>query len=116
MQGLLEACSQEVEESLQSTNVSVYTDVKEMAVTREVKFLCQGLECNSSSDPHYLLPLPGQTCEIDIRCERSPVYRKLTHDEAYWFPRIIEGEIIHSHNSFMYYNCSTITARRLKTL
>ena len=109
MQVLLETCSQKVEESLQSTNVSIYTDVKEIAVsnvTREVKFLCQ---CNSSSDPHYLLPLPSQTCEIDIRCERSPVYRKLTHDEAYWFPGIIEGEVIHNHNSFMYYNCSTIT-------
>ena len=102
MQGLLETCSQEVEESLQSSNVSVYTDVKEMAVSnviREVKFLCQGLECNSSSDPHYLRPLlPGQTCEIPLRCERSQVYRKLTHDEAYWFPGNIEGEI---NNYFM---------------
>ena len=111
MQVLLESCSQEVEESLQSTNVSVYTDVKKMAVsnvTREVKFLCEGLECNSSSDPHYLLPLPGQTCEIPLQCERSRVYRKLTRNEAYWFPGIIEGEVIHNHNSFMYYNCSTV--------
>ena len=59
----------------------------------QVKFLCQGLECNSSSNPHYLLHLPGQTCEIDIRGERSPVYRKPTHDEAYRFPRNIEGEV-----------------------
>ena len=96
MQVLLETCSQGVQESLQSSNVSIYTDVKEMAVsnvTREVKFLCQGLECNSSSDPHYLRPLHGQTCEIDIQCERSRVYRKLTRNEAYWFPRIIEGEV-----------------------
>ena len=96
MQVLLKTCSREVEESLQSSNVSIYTDVKEMAVsnvTREVKFLCQGLECNSSSDPHYLLPLPGQTCEIDIQCEKSRVYRKLTRNEAYWFPGNIEGEV-----------------------
>ena len=93
----METCSQKVEESLQSTNVSVYTDVKDIAVsniTREVKFLCRGSKCKSSSDPHYLLPLLGQTWEIQIRCERSRDYRKLTRDEAYWFPGNMEGTYI----------------------
>ena len=62
-------------------------------ITREVKFICQGLECNSSSDPHYLLPIAHQTCEIPVECDRSRVYRKLTRDESYWFPGNIEGEI-----------------------
>ena len=70
-------------------------------VTREVKFLCQGLECNSSSDPHYLRPIPGQTCEITLQCERSQVYRKLTRNEAYWFPGNIEGEVKHNYNYFI---------------
>ena len=87
-------CSQKVEDSLQSTNI--YTDDQQVTVsdiTREVKFICQGLECNSSSDPHYLLPIASQTCEIPVECDRSRVYRKLTRDESYWFPGNIEGEI-----------------------
>ena len=94
-QTLLETCSQKVQESLQSTNVSIYTDVKEMAVsniTRKFKFVCQGLECNSSSDPHYLLHLPGQTCEMPLECKKSHVFRKLTLEEAYWFPGNIKGD------------------------
>ena len=94
-QTLLKICAKEVQESLQSTNVSIYTDVKEMAisnVTRKFKFVCQGLECNSSSDPHYLRHLSGQTCEIPLECEKSRVFRKLTLEEAYWFPGNLKGE------------------------
>ena len=63
-------------------------------VTRKFKFVCQGLECNSSSSsgPHYLLHLPGQTCEMPLECEKSRVFRKLTLEEAYWFPGNIKGE------------------------
>ena len=63
-------------------------------VTRKFKFVCQGLECNSSSSsgPHYLLNLPGQTCEMLLECEKSQVFRKLTLEEAYWFPGNIKGE------------------------
>ena len=94
IQCLLKICSQKVEDSLQSTNI--YTDDQQVTVsdiTREVKFICQGLKCNSSSDPHYLLPIANQTCEIPVECDRSRDYRKLTRDESYWFPGNSEGEI-----------------------
>ena len=94
IQRLLRIYSQKVEDSLQSTNI--YTADQQVTVSdiiREFKFICQGLECNSSSDSHYLLPIVCQTCEIPVECDRSRVYRKLTCDESYWFPGNSEGEI-----------------------
>ena len=98
IQGLLRICSQKVEEGLQSTDI--YTDDEQVTVsdiTREFKFICQGLECNSSSDIHSIA---SQTCEIPVECDRSRVYRRLTCDESYWFPGNSEGEIKYLEHTF----------------
>ena len=72
-QDLLKTCCQQVKENLQFINVPI---------EKEFKFICQ--ECESSSDPHYLLPSPDG---ISTACQRKKrVYRNLNPKEVYWFP------------------------------
>ena len=54
-------------------------------VAREIKFICQGLDCDSASDLHYLIHSPGQTVDLPLYCEKSKKYRKPSPVEAYWF-------------------------------
>ena len=79
-QVLLESCCEEVKECLPFIGIPI---------EKEFKFICQGKECNSTSDPHYLLHSPNG---IHISCERNKRgFRILTREEAYWFPVDIDA-------------------------
>ena len=72
---LLKTCCQQVNGCLQFISVPI---------EKEFKLVCQGKECNSSSDLHYLLPSPDG---IRTSCDQKKrVYRNLTPEEAYWIP------------------------------
>ena len=79
-QNLLKTICQQVKENLQFISVSI---------EKEFRFVCQ--ECDSSSDPHYLLPSPDG---ISTACQqKTRVYRHFTLEEAYWFPDAVLAEV-----------------------
>ena len=65
------------------------------SIHRKFQFLCKSDECGPAADVHYL----KDTDEIQIQsvpcsCEgkkKQGMFRKLTEEEAYWFPAVPQG-------------------------
>ena len=86
---LLERSCQEVDECFHQSSP---THVKSTDVHRNFQFVCKSDECNSATNTHYLIDTEeGQTQFDRCSCEENDVLRKLTKEEAYWFPAEQQG-------------------------
>ena len=86
---LLERSCQEVDECFHQSSP---THVKSTDVHRNFQFLCKSDECNSAASTHYLIDTEeGQTQFDRCSCKENDALRKLTKEEAYWFPAEEQG-------------------------
>ena len=86
---LLERSCQEVDECFHQSSP---THVKSTDVHRNVQFMYKSDECNSAASTHYLIDTEeGQTQFDHCGCEENNALRKLTEEEAYWFPAEQQG-------------------------
>ena len=87
---VLDHSCKEVEECFDQNTLS--SDTSSPDIHRKFQFLCQSSECHSSDDIHYLIDTEeGQTQNDPCSCEKVGVFRKLTEEEACWFPAVQHG-------------------------
>ena len=80
---LLERSCQEVDKCYQTSS----SHVKSTDIDRQFQFLCESDECDSTANAHYLIDTEESQTQFDhCSCEENDVLRKLTKEEAYWFP------------------------------
>ena len=81
---LIERSCQEVDECFHQSSLS---NVKCTDIDRQFQFLCKSHECNSATNAHYLIDTEDGQTQLDrCSCEENDALRKLTEEEAYWFP------------------------------
>ena len=79
---LLEESCKEVDECFHQSSPSTN-------IHRKVQFLCNSVECSSAADVHYLKDTDEyQTQNDPCSCEENDAFRRLTEEEAYWFPAV----------------------------
>ena len=65
------------------------------SIHRKFQFLCKSDECGPAADVHYLKDTDEiQTQSVPCTCEgkeKQGMFRKLTEEEAYWFPAVPQG-------------------------
>ena len=116
---VLDDSCKEVDKCFRQNTISC--DAKSTDIHRKFQFLCESFECNSSDDAlfHYLIDTEeGQMQNDPCKCDKVGVFRKLTEEEAYWFPAVREGVkvIKHIHYPvyfpFIYYIMSSLHSEK----
>ena len=73
--------------------------MKSTNIHRNFQFVCKSDECNSATNAHYLIDTEEAQTQFDhCSCEENDVLRKLTKEEAYWFPA--EQQIVKVMNTY----------------
>ena len=79
---LLEESCKEVDECFHQSSPS-------NNIHRKFQFLCKSVECSSAADVHYLKDTDEYQTQSDpCSCEENDAFRRLTEEEAYWFPAV----------------------------
>ena len=103
---LLERSCQEVDECFHQSSPS---NVKSTDIDRQFQFLCKSDECNSATNAHYLIDTEeGQTQFDGCSCEENDALRKLTKEEAYWFPAEEQGVKVNKYILIMCFGSFTL--------
>ena len=84
---LLEESCKEVDECFHQSSPS-------NNIHRKFQFLCKSVECSSAPDVHYLKDTDEiQTQSDPCSCEENDAFRRLTEEEAYWFPAVPQQNV-----------------------
>ena len=80
-----------LEESCKEVDKCFHQSSPSNNIHRKFQFLCNSVECSSAADVHYLKDTDEiQTQSDPCSCEgkNQGMFRKLTEEEAYWFPAV----------------------------
>ena len=84
---LLEESCKEVDECFHQSSPS-------SNIHRKFRFLCKSVECSSAADVHYLKDTDEYQTQSDpCSCEENDALRRLTEEEAYWFPAVPQQNV-----------------------
>ena len=84
---LLEESCKEVDECFHQSSPS-------SNMHRKFRFLCESVECSSVADVHYLRDTDEYQTQSDpCSCEENDAFRRLTEEEAYWFPAVSRQKV-----------------------